>query len=71
MMGVQEAKANLSRLLSAAENGEEVFIARHGKPVVRLMPVGGGREFDIFPGTCGDEVLKPLSDDELRVWGYE
>ncbi|MDR1212985.1 MAG: type II toxin-antitoxin system prevent-host-death family antitoxin [Propionibacteriaceae bacterium] len=70
-MNVQEAKANLSRLLVAAENGEEVVIARHGKPVVRLLPVSDGREFDIFPGTCGDEVLQPLSDADLRQWGYE
>jgi prevent-host-death family protein len=68
---VQEAKANLSRLLVAAENGEDVVIARHGKPVARLLPVHHNREFDVFPGECSDEVLKPLSAEDLRLWGYE
>src|SRR4028119_1268054 len=36
---VQEAKPRLSQLLAAAERGEEVVIARGGRPVVRLVPV--------------------------------
>lgn len=36
---VHEAKSNLSRLLEQVERGEEVVIARHGKPVARLVPV--------------------------------
>jgi prevent-host-death family protein len=32
-----EAKANLSALIEKAERGEEVIIARRGKPVVRLV----------------------------------
>lgn len=38
-VNVQEAKAQLSRLLDAALAGEEVIIAKAGKPVVRLMPL--------------------------------
>lgn len=36
---VHEAKSNLSRLLEQVERGEEVVIARHGKPVAKLVPV--------------------------------
>lgn len=36
--GVAEAKAQLSELLARVERGEDVVIARHGKPVARLMP---------------------------------
>ena len=36
---VHEAKTHLSRLLEQAEAGEEVVIARGGRPVVRLQPV--------------------------------
>lgn len=36
---VHEAKSNLSRLLEQVEQGEEVVIARHGKPVAKLVPV--------------------------------
>jgi prevent-host-death family protein len=36
---VHEAKTHLSRLLELAESGEEVVIARAGRPVVRLQPI--------------------------------
>jgi prevent-host-death family protein len=37
-MNVAEAKAKLSELIARAEAGEEVVIARDGKPVVSLKP---------------------------------
>ena len=37
---IHEAKTQLSRLIAAAERGEEVIIARRDKPVVRLSMVG-------------------------------
>lgn len=36
---IHQAKTNLSKLIEQAEAGEEVVIARNGKPAVRLMPV--------------------------------
>lgn len=36
---VSEAKAELSALLVKVEAGEEVVIARHGRPVAKLVPV--------------------------------
>ncbi len=35
---IHEAKLQLSQLIERAEAGEEVIIAREGKPVVRLVP---------------------------------
>jgi len=37
-VNVHEAKTHLSRLLEAVEAGEDVVIARAGKPVARLVP---------------------------------
>ena len=37
--GIYEAKNNFSALIEAVENGEEVRITRHGKEVVRMLPV--------------------------------
>jgi prevent-host-death family protein len=37
-VNVHEAKTQLSRLIAAAEKGEEVVIARDGRPAVRLVP---------------------------------
>lgn len=38
VLNVAEAKAKLSELIARAEAGEEVLIARAGKPVVALTP---------------------------------
>lgn len=38
-VNVHEAKTHLSKLLEKALNGEEVVIAKAGKPLVRLVPV--------------------------------
>lgn len=39
VVSVQEAVAQLSKLLDDAQAGEEIIIARNGTPVVRLVPV--------------------------------
>lgn len=37
--GIFEAKQNFSQLIDAVEAGEEVRITRHGKEIVRMLPV--------------------------------
>ncbi len=37
-IGAFEAKNTLGRLLDRVENGEEIVITRHGKPIARLVP---------------------------------
>jgi prevent-host-death family protein len=70
-MNVQDAKAQLSRLVDAAMLGEEVIIAKAGKPCVRLVPL------DLPPRQPGaakgkaaltPSFFDPLPDDELRAW---
>ena len=38
-VNIHEAKTNLSRLLVRVELGEEIILARAGKPVARLAPM--------------------------------
>jgi prevent-host-death family protein len=38
VVNVHEAKTQLSRLLARVEGGEEIVIARSGRPVARLVP---------------------------------
>ncbi len=40
-VNIHEAKTHFSKLLVWVEAGEEVVIARAGKPVARLVPVEG------------------------------
>ncbi|CAN5126749.1 type II toxin-antitoxin system Phd/YefM family antitoxin [soil metagenome] len=38
-VNVYEAKSHFSQLVSRAEAGEEIVIARNGRPVARLVPI--------------------------------
>ena len=77
-VNVHEAKTNLSRLLAQVEAGEDVVIARNGKPVARLVLVRkkGQREFGAWKGRVklDDSVFDdsfffdPLPDEELAMW---
>lgn len=72
-VNIHEAKTQLSRLVAAAEAGEEVVIARAGRPVVKLVrceeaPVK--RQFGSMKGRASttDAFFEPLPDDELAAW---
>jgi prevent-host-death family protein len=45
-MQVREAKAGLSALIDAAENGERTTITRHGKPAAVLVSVEDAKRLD-------------------------
>jgi prevent-host-death family protein len=50
-VNVQDAKTRLSELLVRVEGGEEIVIARGGKPIARLSPyVVPLREVGFLPG---------------------
>jgi prevent-host-death family protein len=39
-VNIHEAKTHLSRLVARVEAGEEIVLARGGRPVARLVPLG-------------------------------
>jgi prevent-host-death family protein len=55
-VNVHEAKTHLSRLLERVERGEEIVIARAGKPVARLVPI------EPSPGK------RPIGRDKGKIW---
>lgn len=69
-VNVHEAKTHLSRLLQRVEAGEEVVIARAGKPVARLVPVetASRRRFGLDAGvfTVPDDFDEPLPPEVLE-----
>lgn len=74
-VNMHEAKTNFSKLVERALRGEEVIIARSGKPLVKLVPVAGpaalrpmGRHRQEVGEDFEARSLAPLSDDELKVW---
>ncbi len=64
-VNVQEAKTQLSRLLGLVESGEEVVIARYGKPVAKLVRVTPPAA-DRLPATWAGAIeISDDFDDEL------
>ena len=69
-VNMHEAKSTLSRLVELAEAGEEVVIARNGKPVVRLTLIKASKPklpWGIFKGKMWmtddfDEPLEEMKD---------
>jgi prevent-host-death family protein len=74
LVNIYEAKAKLSALLAKAQAGEEVVIARAGKPIARLTPIApapGTRSGVRFGGLkaarlkLAADFHAPLRDDDL------
>jgi len=70
IVNIHAAKSQLSRLLDAAAAGEEVIIAKAGKPVARLVPIDGGKQPRRLGTLAGklhvpDDFDDPLPDDIL------
>lgn len=60
-MNLHEAKTHLSRLVDRAAAGEEVVIARAGKPVAKLVPAQEAKDEPREPGLLRGKIW--LADD--------
>jgi prevent-host-death family protein len=64
-VNVHEAKTHFSKLLDRVAKGEEVTIAKAGRPVARLVPVEGSRGRRMPGSARGQIVIGPDFDDPL------
>lgn len=72
-VNLYEAKTTLSQLVEDAAAGEEIVIAKAGRPLARLMPLQkprGPRKFGTLAGKVkiGDDFDDPLPDDILAAF---
>jgi antitoxin (DNA-binding transcriptional repressor) of toxin-antitoxin stability system len=70
VVNVQEAKTRLSELLGRVERGEEVVIARAGRPVARLAALNPPplRTFGTVDLVVPDSFFEPLDEQEIAAW---
>lgn len=72
-VNVHDAKTHLSKLLERVAKGEEIVIARSGKPVARLVPVDPCRKART-PGFLKGRIRiaadfdAPLPEDVLALF---
>jgi prevent-host-death family protein len=57
VFNIHEAKTHFSKLLERVLNGEEVIIAKAGKPVARLLPFETDDRSPRLPGADKGKVL--------------
>jgi prevent-host-death family protein len=73
-VSIYDAKTQLSQLVTRAENGEEIVISRHGRPVARLVALDVRRP-DRIPGqfrgriTIAADFDTAASTDETDWYG--
>lgn len=70
-INVHDAKTHFSKLLDLAHAGQEIVLAKAGKPYARLMPLANVKR-KRTPGRLGGHVeeafFEPLPEQELRLW---
>lgn len=62
-VNIHEAKTHLSRLLVRVQNGEEITIAKAGKPIARLTAIAG-RPARRVPGMDKGKVIIHANFDD-------
>jgi len=62
---MHEAKTNLSKLVERAASGEEIILARRGRPVARLVPIPPTPALGDVRGAWRDRVRIAPDFDEL------
>ena len=77
-VNLYEAKTHLSALVDEAAGGEEIIIAKNGKPCARLSPlapeVGTKRRREFgqwkrwYPDWKLPEVFPEFTDEEIAEW---
>jgi len=72
-VNIHQAKTELSKLVERAESGEEIIIARAGKPAAKLVPlarVRGQRRLGLLDGKfkIPDDFNAPLPASLIRAF---
>ncbi len=70
IVNVHQAKTQFSRLLKRAHEGEEIVLAKAGKPYARLVPLEEAqpRVPGIADGQVDEAFFEPLPESELKAW---
>jgi prevent-host-death family protein len=70
IVNIHEAKTHLSRLLQRVRAGEEIIIAKGGKPIARLCPLSpvSPRAPGLLAGQMDETFFDPLPSEEIEAW---
>jgi prevent-host-death family protein len=78
-VNIHEAKTHLSKLLAKVESGEEIIIARSGKPIARLCSLVSNKKQPkrkpgfakgLLPESVVEKLFDPALDQEIEALFY-
>ena len=69
-VNIHYAKTHFSKLLLRVNSGEQIIIAKAGKPYAKLVPLKKNRQRTpgIATGKVTEAFFEPLPEDELEKW---
>ena len=69
-VNIHEAKTHLSRLLNELEAGDEIILAKMGRPVAKIVSLKepAKRRLGFIDGKVTEAFFEPLPDQELWAW---
>jgi prevent-host-death family protein len=76
IVNIHAAKTHLSRLVEQAALGDEIVIAKAGKPIAKLGPLSGARRnkrrLGVFAGRLNvpDDFDAPLPPEIFEAFGH-
>ena len=71
LINVHDAKTQFSKLLEQAHSGQEIILAKAGKPYARMVPLAPvvpKRQRGRVKEVIDDAFFDPLSETELNAW---
>ena len=70
IVNIHEAKTHLSRLLNELAPGDEIVLAKMGKPVAKIVSLQKPckRRLGFVQGRVTEAFFEPLPEEELRGW---
>ncbi len=71
LINVHEAKTRFSQLLEQAHSGQEIILAKAGKPYARMVPLAaitGKRQRGRLKIQIDDSFYEALTENEFKAW---
>ena len=73
-INIHHAKTHLSKLVEEVALGEEIIIAKAGKPIAKLVPIDKPKKNIRVPGSMKNQIIftdndnQAMREDELSLW---
>ena len=70
IVNIHDAKTHFSQLVKRASEGEEIIVAKAGKPYAKIVPLHDRKERmpGLVAGRLTEAFFEPLPEEEQKAW---